>query len=199
LHSRIGLLGEHRPQSDQSKTTPEITAMRVVFLTVFALSAASAYAADPIVPTETPVGDCVSARISTKKTAQHVKYDQLYCALNQQQAAYENCMRNPSDSEYVDFFTDRCGSESDEDTDIAFVGFNGKTYRVSRPRPARTPLVAFKGTYKGEYLEVRVTPRNILSREYEGSELIGISASVDVLIRYRGQSTKIRGTYSHGP
>jgi hypothetical protein len=183
----------------RTKPTPEITSMRAMFFAVIALSATSASAADPIVLTSTPVGDCVSARISAKKTAQHLHYDRLYCSVNKQKAAFENCMRNASYTEQVDFFTDRCGSESEEDIEVAFVGINGMTHRVSRARPAEASVVGFQGAYNGEDLEVRVTPRKILSREYDGSDLIGISASVDVHIRYRGQSAKFRGVYSHGP
>ena len=174
--------------------------MRLKALAILTFVSVSAHAADRIVPTSDQGSDCVAARITANKTSLNQKYDQLYCSINKESAAYTNCLRNVSSINTVDFFTDRCNEASDG----AYVSFNGKTYQVWRASPAGKSSVTYAGTYmgetlKGENLEVRVVPRKILSRHYDGYDLLGVTASVDVTIKYGGQSSSVRATYVSGP
>ncbi len=163
-----------------------------VALSLFSLSAS---AADPIVPTSDPGSDCLAARISAKKTSLNDQYDKLYCSINRLPAAYANCLKNASDEDTVVFFTDRCNEASDG----AYVSFNGVSHHVSRAATIKNSPVTFAGTFKGDDLEVRVIPSKILSRFYDGEDLMGVTAAVEVVIKYGAQSSTIPGTYDSEP
>ena len=164
----------------------------LVALSLFSLSAS---AADPIVPTSDPGSDCLAARITANKTSLNQPYDKLYCSINKLPAAYANCLKNVSDMDTVVFFTDRC-NEASEGADISF---NGVTHHVARAATIRNSPVTFAGTFKGENLDVRVVPRKILSRFYDGEDLLGVTATVEVVIKYGAQSSVIQGTYDSEP
>ncbi|MEP6882469.1 MAG: hypothetical protein ABI866_10780 [Dokdonella sp.] len=172
-----------------------VSPMQMKILVALSLFSLSASAADPIVPTSDPGSDCLAARISAKKTSLNDQYDNLYCSINKLPAAFANCLKNASDEDTVVFFTDRCNEASEG----AYVSFNGATHHVSRAATIKNSPVTFACTFKAEDLEVRVVPGKILSRFYDGEDLLGVTAAVEVVIKYGAQSVTVQGTYDSEP
>lgn len=169
--------------------------MQMKMLVALSLFSLSASAADPIVPTSDPGSDCLAARITANKTSLNQPYDKLYCSINKLPAAFANCLKNASNEDTVVFFTDRCNEASEG----AYVSFNGVSHHVSQAATIRNSPVTFAGTFKGDDLEVRVIPRKILSRFYDGEDLLGVTAAVEVVIKYGAQSSTVQGTYDSEP
>lgn len=159
--------------------------------TFLALTATPALAAGEIVPTDDPGSDCVAAKISTERTERNLKYDERYCAVNKDRAAYDNCLRNASANERIFFFTDRCNAPNEG----AYLSFNGQTRQVWRQPGKSHPSVRYAGTYSAGDVVVHVVPRKLIRREGEDSEYISVSYAVDVIIKQGAETVTIPAIY----
>lgn len=164
---------------------------RTIVIAVLFLAAAAASAPSEITPTSDPGGDCVAARIVTERTARNRKYDEMYCAVNEDLPAYANCLRNVALKRTISFFTDRCNAPHEG----AYVSFNGETHQVWRQPQTPHPDVTYAGTWKGDDLIVRVLPRKLIERFDEG----GATYEVDVFIASGDSATEVHGTYDSRP
>lgn len=159
------------------------------------LASVSAFAAGGIVPTGDPGSDCVAAKIYAKTTPQNRPFDEVYCAINKNAAAYKNCVDNLAKETEVAFFTDRCNAPEDG----AYVSFNGKTHQVWRKAGPSHADVIYAGFYEGPELAVRIVPTRLLQRHIENSEPVGVSYAVDVFITYKNDRVKVTARYEDGP
>jgi hypothetical protein len=153
-----------------------------------------AAAGEAIVPTADPGSDCVAAKIYAAKTAANRAWDERHCAsVNTGRAGAQACLRNVGKERQVAFFTDRCNPEQYG----AYVSFNNQTHQVFRAQTLKDTPVSFAGTYRGkDGLEVLIVPRKQLSRQFDAdADREFVSYAVDVYIRHRGRSARIRGTY----
>lgn len=168
--------------------------MRTIVFAVMASLSGPGLAAAGIVATDDPGSDCVAATIATARTPGNRRYDQAYCAVNQDPAAYRTCLDNASANPSIVFFTDRCGEAGDG----AYVSFNGQTHRVWRKPGAPPHAVRYAGRYAGkpaDDVQVRVVPGKLIERFEEDGELLGITHGVDVFITHAGETVKIAGVY----
>lgn len=172
-----------------------VGSMRTVICAIFALATTPLRASDPITPTDDPGSDCVAAVIFTERSAHNRRYDEMYCSVNNAPAAYDTCLRNASANTTVRFFTDRCNAEDEG----AYVSFNGRTYNVRRTLWQVHPQVSYAGTYAGGDITVRIVPRKLIERFYDGSAPAGVRYAVDVFITYNGKTAKIAGVYDNQP
>lgn len=169
--------------------------MRTAICAILTLATAPLRASDQITPTDDPGSDCVAAVILTERSAHNRRYDEIYCAANNTPSVYENCLRNASANTTVRFFTDRCNAEDEG----AYVSFNGRTHNVRRTMRQAHPLVGYAGTYAGGDVAVRIVPRKLIERFYDGQEPAGVRYAVDVFITNDGKTAKIAGVYDNQP
>lgn len=162
---------------------------------LLALVSCQDIAAERITPTDDPGSDCVAAVILAERSANNRPYDEMYCSVNKTRAAYDNCMHNSASAESVRFFTDRCNAESEG----AFVSINGRSHRVWRTHRQPHQQVSYAGTYAGGDVTVRIKPRRLVERLYEGSEPVGVRYAVDVFITKGGETVMIEGIYDNRP
>lgn len=167
--------------------------MRNFLCFIFPLAFSPALIAGEIVPTSDPGSDCVAPKIYAKSTSANGKYDEQYCSANGNNALRETCLHNARGQrdEPVAFFTDRCNEESEP----AYVSFNGQTHEVWRQTPSRHPLVRFAGTYTGNGTSVRIIPKKLIRHHYEDSAPVGATYAVDVFIEHGKDKVKIAGVY----
>lgn len=158
---------------------------------VLCLLSGQSLAGGDIVPTDGPGSDCVAATIATQRSAANRTYDEAYCAVNKDPAAYRTCLKNAAANPTIAFFTDRCGDAEDG----AYVSFNGRTHQVRRKGESPHRLVRYAGTYSGEGVSVRVVPVKLIKRFVEDGEEMGITHSVDVFITQGGETVKIPAVY----
>lgn len=168
--------------------------MRTIFCVVLCLLSAPSLASGAIVPTDDPGSDCVAATIATQRSAANRKYDEAYCAVNNDPAAYRTCLNNAAANPTISFFTDRCG-DAEDGAHVAYVSFNGQTHPVRRKSDSPHREVRYAGTYTGEGVSVRVVPGKLIKRFVEEGEVLGITHSVDVFITQGGETVKIPGIY----
>ncbi len=165
--------------------------MRNPMFAVLMLGVAPAFAAGPIVPTDDVGSDCVAATLVAKRTPRNRIHDERYCARNTDRSAYTRCLRNASARETITFFTDRCNA-SDEG---AYVSFDGRTYQVWRdPGPAHAE-VRYAGTYRSGEVVVRIVPKRLIERFFDGPEPLGVQYAVDVVIEHEGRKARIAAIY----
>lgn len=165
---------------------------RIFIAAMVLLNAASAASAE-IVPTDDPGSDCVAATIATQRTKANRRYDEAYCAVNRDRAAYRTCLDNAAANTTISFFTDRCG-----DADAgAYVSFNGHTHHLARTSRSRHRYVTYAGTYAGDGIVVRVVPGKLIERFEEDGELLGVTHSVDVFISHGGKTVKVPAIYDN--
>jgi hypothetical protein len=165
--------------------------MRTIFCVVLCLLSGPSLAFGEIVPTDDPGSDCVAATIATQRIAANRKYDEAYCAVNQDPAGYRTCLNNAAANPTISFFTDRCGDVEDG----AYVSFNGQTHQVWRKSESPHREVRYAGTYTGEGVTVRVVPGKLIKRFVEDGEVLGITHSVDVVITQGAETVKIPAIY----
>lgn len=165
--------------------------MKAIFYALGLLLSGPGLAAGAIVPTEDPGSDCVAATIATPRGAGNRKYDEAYCAVNRDPAAYRTCLKNASDIATIAFFTDRCGEAGDG----VYVSFNGRTHRLARTSTVRHRYVTYAGGYSGDGGVVRVVPGKLIERFEEDGELLGVTHSVDVFITSAGETVKVPAVY----
>ncbi|QWF17141.1 hypothetical protein [Lysobacter capsici] len=165
--------------------------MRTIFCVVLCLLSGHSLAGGDIVPTDDPGSDCVAATIATPRGAANRKYDEAYCAVNKDPAAYRTCLKNAAANPTISFFTDRCGEAGDG----AYVSFNGQTHQVWRKSESPHRQVRYAGTYTGKGVSVRVVPGKLIERFVEDGEVMGITHSVDVFITQGGETVKIPAVY----
>ncbi len=169
--------------------------MRTMTCVLLILAIAPALASGGIVPTSDPGSDCVAAKIYADWTIRNRKYDEIYCSVNKDRAAYDRCLRNVSmDKEKaIPFFTDRCNAQNEG----AYVSFNGQTHQVWRQPQKPHRYVKYAGTYRGDGVVVRVLPRKVIKRYVEASDPLDVRVryAVDVYIQYGNETAKIAAVY----
>lgn len=169
--------------------------MRTITFALLILAIAPALASGEIVPTSDRGSDCVAAKIYADWTIQNRKYDEIYCSVNKDRAAYERCLRNASidKDKAIVFFTDRCN----EPNEWAYLSFNGQTHHVWRQPQKPHRYVRYAGTYKGRGVVVRILPRMLIKRYVEESDPLDVRVryAVDVFIQHGNETTKIAAVY----
>lgn len=169
--------------------------MKTIFCVVLCLLSGQSLASGAIVPTDDPGSDCVAATIATQRSAANRKYDEAYCAVNKDPAAYRTCLKNAAANPTISFFTDRCGDAEDG----AYVSFNGRTHQVWRKSESPHREVRYAGTYTGEGVSVRVSPGKLIKRFEEDGEVLGTTYAVDVVITQGSETAKVAAIYDDRP
>jgi hypothetical protein len=135
-----------------------------IFLVIIIVMQASAVLAQlHLSPVNT--GDCVAARITTKRTAFLDEYDRKYCAQNKDKKKEKECLENSRSQQDFSFFTDRC-SETEY-----YIGINGKEVQLKRisGNPARQPY--FIGSFAAKGIHVVINNPQLKKKTYfEGEE-----------------------------
>lgn len=169
--------------------------MRTVFGAFIIFTNATALATGSLVPTSDPGSDCVAAAICTDWTAGNRKYDEIYCSVNEDPAAYVRCLSNASadKDKSIAFFTDRCNAEDEG----AYVSFNGQTHHVWRRAQQPHRYVKYAGTYEGNGVVVRILPTRLIKRYVDESDPhdVRIRYAVDVFIQYGNETARIAAIY----
>ena len=91
--------------------------------------------------------------------------------------------------EVVPFFTDRCNASNEE----AYISFNGETRRIWRQPENPHSDVTYAGTWKGDNVLVRITPRELIGR-FEDDR---VTYAVDVFIQSGNKNVTFQATYDN--
>ena len=105
-------------------------------------------------------GDCVAARIQSKRTPYLDEYYKKYCAQNKDKKLERQCLENTKWHREFSFFTDRC-SESDY-----YIGINGKEIALKRTSKKPGKPTNFIGTFTGNGIRVVINNPRLVAKEY---------------------------------
>ena len=144
-------------------------------------------------------GDCVAARIQSKRTAYMDEYYKKYCAQNKDRKLEKQCLENTKWHREFSFFTDRC-SESDY-----YIGINGKEIVLKRTSKKPGKPTNFIGSFAGNGIRVVINNPRLVEKEYFEGEpktednIVSAVYKVDVSVT-KGRLTKIfkNATFSYG-
>jgi hypothetical protein len=133
---------------------------RTLFLLVlFTIQATGAKTQLHLSPVNT--GDCVAARIATKRTTYVDEFYKKYCAqYNRDKAVEKKCIENLKTTTDFSFFTDRC-SENDY-----FIGINGEEIELRRVSKKRGKPTNFMGSFAGNGIRVVISNARLTSKTY---------------------------------
>jgi hypothetical protein len=134
-------------------------------------------------------GDCVAARIQSKRTPYMDEYYKKYCAQNKDKKLERQCLENTKWHKEFSFFTDRC-SEKEYN-----IGINGKEIALKRVSKKPGRPTNFIGSFTGNGIRVVINNPRLVAKEYFEDEpktednVSGGVYKVDVIV-VKGKITK---------